>query len=259
MTAPELPLIEVSLEGRLGDFELSAELRAPASGVTALVGPSGCGKTTLLRCLSGVCRLAGRVSFEGQVWQDGRRFVAPHRRPVGYVFQEASLFPHLSVRRNLAFGLSRTPAAHRLSLDEAVDLLDLARLLDRNPSKLSGGERQRVAIARALLVQPRLLLLDEPVSSVDAASKAEILGHLEHINAQLAIPMIYVSHDPAEVARLAHRVLAMDAGRIVSAPRAGVLTQAEALAAVDKLSPEQVRGLAAAALQSGLKPDRSSA
>jgi molybdate transport system ATP-binding protein len=257
MTAPDLPLIEVSLMGRLGDFELSAELRAPASGVTALVGPSGCGKTTLLRCLSGVCRLDGRVSFKGQVWQDGRRFVAPHRRPVGYVFQEASLFPHLSVRRNLAFGLNRTPAAHRLSLDEAVDLLDLARLLDRNPAKLSGGERQRVAIARALLVQPELLLLDEPVSSVDAASKAEILGHLERINAQLAIPMMYVSHDPAEVARLAHRVLAMDAGRIVPAAQAGVLTQADALAAVDKLSAEQVRGLAAAALQSGLRPDGS--
>ncbi len=184
----------------------------------------------------------------------GGRFLAPHRRPVGYVFQEASLFPHLSVRGNLAFGLKRAPAARRLSLDEAVDLLDLAPLLDRNPAKLSGGERQRVAIGRALLVQPQLLLIDEPVSSLDAASKSEILGHLERINAQLAIPMIYVSHDSGEVARLAHRVLAMRAGRIVSTAEAGVLTQADALAAVDRLSPEQVRGLAAAALQSGLQP-----
>ena len=254
MTAPDAPGIEASLRGRLGDFELAVELSAPASGVTALVGPSGCGKTTLLRCLSGVCRLEGRVSFNGQVWQDGRAFVAPHRRPVGYVFQEASLFPHLSVRGNLDFGLKRTRAAPRLSLDEAVDLLDLARLLHRNPAKLSGGERQRVAIARALLVQPELLLLDEPVSSVDAANKAEILGHLERINAQLAVPMIYVSHDPAEVARLAHRVLAMEAGQIVPAAKAGVLTQADALAAVDRLSPDEVKALAAAALQAGLKP-----
>jgi len=239
-------LIEARLAGRLGDFRLDVELSAPAAGVTALVGPSGCGKTTLLRCLSGLARLEGRVTFRGETWQDGARFVAPHRRPVGYVFQEASLFPHLTVRRNLEFGLKRAPAAATLSFDDAVDLLGLAALLDRSTAKLSGGERQRVAVGRSLLVQPQLLLMDEPVSSLDAEAKAEVIASLERVIHALATPVIYVSHDPAEVARFATRVIAMRAGRIVGP------TAEPAPPSLDGLAPAEIRRLALAALKAGL-------
>ena len=254
MTAPPAPLIETRLRGRLGAFELDIDLRAPASGVTALVGPSGCGKTTLLRCLSGLCRLEGTVRFKDEVWQDGRRFEPPHRRPVGYVFQEPSLFAHLSVRGNLTFGLKRSKAVRTLAFDQAVELLALEPLLDRSTDKLSGGERQRVAIGRALLVQPELLLMDEPVSSLDVESRAEIIDRLERINRTLATPVIYVSHDPVEVARFADRVLAMRAGRIVSAGRtpADSLGEAAAAATLDSLSADEVRRLALAALMAGL-------
>jgi molybdate transport system ATP-binding protein len=242
--------IEARLSGRLGGFELDAELAVPAAGVTALVGPSGCGKTTLLRSLSGLTRLQGRVSFKGEVWQDEHRFTPPHRRPVGYVFQEASLFPHLSVHRNLAFGLRRTHAAPKLSFGDAVDLLGLGPLLDRGVEKLSGGERQRVALGRALLVQPELLLLDEPVSSLDVEGKAEVISALDDVIRALATPVIYVSHDPAEVARFATRVIQMRGGRIVEAGS----DVANGAAALDGLTPEQVRQLALAALAAGLKP-----
>ena len=239
-------LIEARLKGRLGAFQLDVELSAPAAGVTALIGPSGCGKTTLLRCLSGLCRLEGKVAFRGEAWQDRRRFWAPHRRPVGYVFQEASLFSHLSVRRNLEFGLSRSIAAPTLSFDDAVDILGLAPLLDRSTAKLSGGERQRVAVGRALLVQPELLLMDEPVSSLDVEAKAEVIASLERVIHALATPVIYVSHDPAEVARFATRVIAMRDGRIVG-PVAG-----PAQADLEGLAPEEIRRLALAALKAGL-------
>jgi molybdate transport system ATP-binding protein len=253
VTAPQA--IEARLHGRLGAFELDAQLVAPAAGVTALVGPSGSGKTTLLRGIAGLTRLRGDVTFRGETWQAGRRFLPPHRRPVGYVFQEASLFPHLSVRGNLTFGLKRSRAETRLGLDEAVDLLGLSGLLNRSVGKLSGGERQRVALGRALLVQPELLLLDEPVSSLDVEGKAEVLSRLEAVFAALATPVIYVSHDPAEVARMASRVIAMSAGRIVElALQAGAPTGQQALDALSRLTPEQVRQLALAALMAGLKP-----
>jgi molybdate transport system ATP-binding protein len=253
MTPAPSAVIEARLNGRLGAFELDVDLSAPASGVTALIGPSGCGKTTLLRCLSGLCRMTGTVKVNGAVWQDASRFTPPHRRPVGYVFQEASLFPHLSVRRNLMFGLTRTEGARTLSFDQAVDLLDLAPLLERSPAKLSGGERQRVAIGRALLVQPELLLMDEPVSSLDVESKAEIIGRLEQINQTLAIPVIYVSHDRMEVARFADRVLAMRDGRIDVAAGPSV-SESQAQAELAGLSEAQVRRLALTALMSGQRP-----
>jgi molybdate transport system ATP-binding protein len=240
-------LIEARLSGRLGDFQLDAELSVPAVGVTALIGPSGCGKTTLLRGLAGLTRLAGTVRFKGETWQDQTRFVPAHRRPVGFVFQEASLFPHLSVRQNLEFGLNRAGAERSLTFDEAVDLLSLAPLLQRSPAKLSGGERQRVAIGRALLVQPRLLLMDEPVSSLDVEAKAEIIGRLEEIHRSLATPILYVSHDPAEVARFADRVLAMRAGRIVPLAHPTDVS-------LEGLSEAQIHALALAALRSGHRP-----
>jgi molybdate transport system ATP-binding protein len=246
--------LEVRVHGRLGALELDVDLNVPALGVTALVGPSGCGKTTLLRCLSGFCRLPGRVAFRGEVWQDESTFVAPHRRLVGYVFQETSLFPHLSVRGNLAFGLRRARGPVGLGFDAAVDLLGLARLLDRNTGKLSGGERQRVAMARALLTQPRLLLMDEPVSSLDLEGKAEVLARLERVLGALSVPVIYVSHDPGEVRRLANVVLAMRAGRM-RAPAPAPAAEPPDSVSLESLSPAEVRRLALAALKAGLKPD----
>lgn len=205
--------IEAAFKGRLGDFALDVVLDAPARGVTVLFGPSGCGKTTVLRCLAGLERLSGHLVVEGQVWQDERIFLPPHRRPVGYVFQEASLLAHLSVRRNLLFGFRRAAGPKPVDLDQVVALLGLAPLLDRGVGKLSGGERQRVAIGRALLAQPRLLLMDEPLASLDAARKAEVLPYLDRLHAELEIPLIYVTHAPAEAARLGDRMIVMAEGR----------------------------------------------
>ena len=256
MTDAGAERLQAHLQGRLGGFALDAELDVPAEGVTALIGPSGCGKTTVLRCLAGFARLPGRVAFRGEVWQDERAFTPAHRRPVGYVFQESSLFPHLTVRGNLTYALKRAArrgetAAH--GFDELVALLGLERLLDRATQKLSGGERQRVAIARALAAQPRLLLMDEPVSSLDPDGKAEVLGRLEPAMAVLRIPMIYVSHDPLEVTRLADRVLTMASGRIVPADPGPAAGAAEL--ALDAMAPDEVRRLALAALKAGLRPE----
>src|SRR5690606_18371012 len=149
-------------------FELDVDLEVPASGVTVLFGPSGAGKTTLLRCLAGLTRLPGRLEVAGEVWQDARTFLPPHRRRVGYVFQDAALFEHLSVRGNLLYGRRRGGRGADAAFDRLVGLLGLEALLERAPARLSGGERQRVAIGRALLSEPRLLLMDEPLASLDA-------------------------------------------------------------------------------------------
>ena len=219
MSAAREP-IRCALAGRLGRFALDAAFEAPASGVTAIFGPSGCGKTTVLRCIAGLQRIdRGRISVAGAVWQDDRAFVPPHRRPVGYVFQEASLFPHLSVKGNLLFGEARARkggAAMALGLDEVAGLLGLGPLLDRSPAALSGGERQRVAIGRALLSQPSLLLMDEPLSALDRRTKDEILPFLERLHAGLALPILYVTHDMAEVERLADHLVLMEAGLVTA-------------------------------------------
>ena len=241
------PAVSARFEGRLGAFRLDAAFDLPARGITALVGPSGAGKTTVLRCLAGLERLEGRLVVGGEVWREAGLFVPPHRRAVGYVFQEASLLPHLSVRANLAFGLRRVRGAASTALDEVVDSLGLEPLLARAPDKLSGGERQRVAIGRALLNQPRLLLMDEPLAGLDAESKAEILTYLQRLHASLAIPALFVSHDAAEVARLADRVLVMRAGQIAPAPTAG-----EAARTLQGLDRAAVERLALAALMAGL-------
>ncbi|MCP5156631.1 MAG: molybdenum ABC transporter ATP-binding protein [Ectothiorhodospiraceae bacterium] len=221
--------IEVRLTGALGTFALAAEFEAPATGIVALVGPSGCGKTTILRCVAGLLRLHGSLRVRGEVWQDDARgiFLPPHARPIGYVFQEPSLFPHLSVRGNLEFGLRRVPSAERrLRLEDVADLLGVSGFLDRDPASLSGGQRQRVAIARALLASPRLLLMDEPLASLDRASKREILPYLEHLRATLDIPTLYVSHSPDEVARLADHLVSIGAGSVrASGPIAEMLTR----------------------------------
>lgn len=241
------PAVSARFEGRLGDFRLACAFDLPARGITALVGPSGAGKTTVLRCLAGLERLEGRLVVGGEVWREAGRFLPPHRRAVGYVFQEASLLPHLSVRANLAFGLRRVRGAAPTALDEVVDSLGLEPLLARAPGKLSGGERQRVAIGRALLSQPRLLLMDEPLAGLDPESKAEILPYLQRLHASLAIPALFVSHDAAEVARLADRVLVMRGGRIAPAP-----TATEAARTLQGMDPAGLERLALAALMAGL-------
>jgi molybdate transport system ATP-binding protein len=209
--------VEISLQSRLGGFSLEVSFAAPASGVTALFGASGSGKTSVLRAVAGLQRATGSIRINDEVWQDERRFVPTHKRSLGYVFQEASLFPHLSVRRNLEYGWRRIPGRERrLELDDVVELLGIAPLMQRAAARLSGGERQRVAIARALLTSPKLLLMDEPLSALDHGAKQAILPYLEHLHDELAIPSLYVSHDPNEVARLADHMILLEQGRVIA-------------------------------------------
>ncbi len=221
--------LELSLSLTRGAFTLAVQCALPTRGVTALFGRSGSGKTTLLRCIAGLERLPARVCFDGVLWQDARHFVPTHRRAVGYVFQESSLFPHRDVRGNLEYGLHRQPEAQRrVRFEEAVELLGLESLLAQRAHELSAGQRQRVAIARALLASPRLLLMDEPLSSLDEISKAEILPHLERLHEALAIPILYVSHSLGEVMRLADDlVLLQDGGVRAVGPLSELLTRAD--------------------------------
>ena len=214
--------IQADFKGALGSFSLDAAFAAPAKGVTALFGPSGCGKTTVLRCIAGLQRLQdGLCIVGGDVWQDrDGAFLPTHKRPLGYVFQEASLFAHLSVRRNLMFGAPRGEGGAgkgKIAFDEVVELLGVTALLDRAPGKLSGGERQRVAIGRALLTQPKLLLMDEPLSALDRATKDEILPFLERLRDRLKLPIVYITHAIAEVERLADQIVLMEKGRVIGA------------------------------------------
>ena len=215
-------------------FSLDVDLSLPGRGITALFGPSGSGKTTILRCMAGLERTVGGIlKVNGEVWQDDALgvFLPAHKRAIGYVFQEASLFPHLSVAGNLDYALTRVAdTAHKISMDQAVTLLDVGPLLPRRPGRLSGGERQRVAMARALLTSPGLLLLDEPLAALDLKRRHEILPYLERLRAELSIPMLYVSHSPDEVARLADHLVVLDEGSVVAS---GSL--AETLARLDLL------------------------
>ncbi|WP_210394851.1 molybdenum ABC transporter ATP-binding protein [Motiliproteus sediminis] len=217
--------ISVQLAHRLGAFSLDLGFEAPGVGVTALFGPSGSGKTSVLRAVAGLERCHdARVVVNGEVWQQPGLFVPVHRRRLGYVFQEASLFPHLSVADNLTFGWRRLPQAERLLQPaRAAELLGLEALLQRRPNRLSGGERQRVAIARALLNSPRLLLLDEPLSALDQQAKRSILGYLQRLQDELAIPMLFVSHDPGEVAQLADYLVLLKGGGVTAAGSAADL------------------------------------
>jgi len=198
-------------------FTLDVDLSLPGHGVTALFGHSGSGKTTLLRCVAGLERAAqGRLVVDGAVWQDTGRWLPPYQRPIGYVFQEASLFEHLSVLGNLRYGMKRVGTASSASLEQAIELLGIGHLLDRKPARLSGGERQRVGMARALAVRPRLLLMDEPLAALDLKLKHEILPYLERLHDELEIPVLYVSHSPDEVARLADHLVVLEDGRVVA-------------------------------------------
>jgi molybdate transport system ATP-binding protein len=211
--------IKAQLRLAYSAFTLDVDLNMPGRGVTALFGPSGSGKTTLLRCIAGLERGAGRLEVQGDIWQDADNFVLTHRRPLGYVFQDARLFAHLTVRSNLEYGMrrQRRPASADVSrFDSVIELLGLGPLLDRLPERLSGGEQQRVAIARALLTAPRLLLMDEPLASLDLARKQEILPYLERLHDELEIPVLYVSHAADEVTRLADYIVVLEGGRAVA-------------------------------------------
>lgn len=200
-------------------FRLEVDLRLPARGVTVLFGPSGSGKTTLLRAVAGLERATGQVRIGDAVWQDSAqgRWVPTWQRELGYVFQEASLFEHLSVGENLRYGFKRVrSAAAAQALDAAIALLGIAPLQERSALTLSGGERQRVAIARALATEPRLLLLDEPMASLDIARKQEILPWLERLRQELQIPVLYVTHSVDELTRLADHVVVLQQGSVLS-------------------------------------------
>lgn len=200
-----------------GDFEL------PTQGLTAIFGRSGSGKTTFLRCLAGLeTDVEGFISFKGQVWLQGQKQLAVHKRELGYVFQEANLFHHLNVEENLIYGLKRANKRSKkagqqlsfISFEQVIEWLELSCLLVRDVNSLSGGERQRVAIARTLLSQPKVLLMDEPMASLDLFAKRSIMPYLERLRDELVIPIFYVTHSPEEVERLADHVLFMDDGQI---------------------------------------------
>lgn len=209
---------KVQLQHPNSGFALDVDLTLPGSGVTAIFGASGSGKTTFLRCLAGLERPGhGVVTVNGERWQDGTFFVPPHKRPLGYVFQEASLFPHLSALENLRYAIKRAPSAvSKADYQRVLDTLGIEHLLTRRADQLSGGERQRIAIARALLIQPGILLMDEPLASLDAARKREILPYLERLRTTFKLPVVYVSHDIDEVTRLADEVVVLDNGQVVA-------------------------------------------
>ncbi len=208
----------------LGEFSIDVDTSIASEGVTALFGPSGAGKTSVLRCMAGLERAPyGKFRVDDEVWQDEAEgtFVPPHRRPVGVVFQNVGLFPHLTVQQNLVYGRKRARQARRcpsraIDVDDVGELLAIRHLLGRFPARLSGGEAQRVAIARSLLADPRLLLLDEPLTGLDAQSKSEIMDYLERLFRELAIPVVYVSHSLDEVARLADDMRILERGRITA-------------------------------------------
>ncbi|TXR40631.1 molybdenum ABC transporter ATP-binding protein [Ectopseudomonas mendocina] len=215
---------------RHAGFTLDVDLDLPGRGVTALFGHSGSGKTSCLRCFAGLDRpQQGYLQVAGERWQDSACgfFLPAHKRAIGYVFQDANLFPHLSVRQNLAYGQRRIPPAQRkVALDQALQLLGIGHLLERMPSALSGGERQRVGIARALVTSPRLLLMDEPLASLDLKRKQEVLPYLQRLHEELDIPVLYVSHAPDEVARLADHLVLLDEGQVrASGPLKDILLQ----------------------------------
>jgi molybdate transport system ATP-binding protein len=212
--------LSVDVEKRLGEFHLTAKFES-ADGVTALFGPSGSGKTSIVNMIAGlVTPDRGRITLDDMVLFDtaARTNVPPHRRRIGYVFQEGRLFPHLTVAQNLDYGRWMSGlAADPAERERVVALLDIGHLMPRRPGKLSGGERQRVAFGRALLTKPRLLLLDEPLASLDRARKLEILPYLARLRDEARVPMIYVSHQAGEIVKLASQVVRIEDGRVLAA------------------------------------------
>lgn len=214
----QLENIDIQVQLDLGDFQLDANFVTDSAGITAIYGPSGCGKTTLLRAIAGLQNIDyGSISVGDRVWHNNEMSVPVHQRRVGYVFQQPSLFAHLNVQQNLEYGYKRSgDNSSQINFEEITELLDIGGLLRRPIQKLSGGEQQRVAIGRALLASPKLLLMDEPLASLDPGRKKEILPYLERLHKNLALPIFYVSHSLDEVVRLADRLVLMNMGRVVA-------------------------------------------
>jgi molybdate transport system ATP-binding protein len=230
--------LAVDISHRLGDFAIEAKFES-AGRLTALFGPSGSGKSTLINVIAGLIRPSkGRITVDERVLVDTEAgiFVPMHKRRIGMVFQDARLFPHMSVAGNLRYGRWFTPAADRYAnIDSVIDLLGIGHLLERRPAKLSGGEKQRVAIGRALLASPKLLLMDEPLASLDEARKAEILPYIERLRDGTKIPIVYVSHSIAEVARLASDVVVLAQGKVTaSGPAEAIMQRLDLLPAEER-------------------------
>jgi molybdate transport system ATP-binding protein len=247
-------MLSVRLQKRRGSFALDAQFEMPTPGVVALFGRSGCGKSTLVEMLAGLLNAdAGRIALDGTVLLDTdlKVCVATERRRIGYVFQDARLFPHLRVAANLRYASRRAVGQPYVAFDTVTALLELGPLLDRRTHQLSGGERQRVAIGRALLSQPRLLLLDEPLASLDSARREEVLPYLETLRDQLTIPMVYVSHQFDEVLRLATHLVLIDSGKTIAQGGIGAMSLRPELRAI--IGPEAIGAIVDGEIQ-GIDP-----
>ena len=220
-------MIECNIKIQLESFMLDANFSIPDRGITVVFGPSGSGKTTLLRAIAGLEKSDdGFLKIGDSVWQKGEDFLATHKRQIGYVFQDAALFDHLDVKGNLNFVIKRAIGLKEDFIESIHNLLEIKTLLNRKTTQLSGGERQRVAIARALLTNPKILLLDEPLSALDLKRKNEILPYLDSIHNDLEIPILYVTHSQDEMSRLADHLLLIEDGNIVgSGPVNDMLTR----------------------------------
>jgi molybdate transport system ATP-binding protein len=213
-------VLDVEVRKKLGTFMVDASFGRSECGVTALFGPSGAGKTSIVNMIAGLTRPdKGHIRINGSLVFDsaGGIDLPPEKRRIGYVFQDGRLLPHLSVRGNLTYGMYLTPKDKRyVEPDTVVDLLGIGHLLSRRPCRLSGGEKQRVAIGRALLTSPLLLLMDEPLASLDDARKSEVLPFIQRLSREFAVPILYVSHSIEEIRRLASRVVVLDEGRVIA-------------------------------------------
>lgn len=213
------PALDVAVRHRFGDFQLDVAFSGPADGITVLLGPSGAGKSATLAAIAGLVRPDhSRIALGAELIADGESgvFVPPERRRIAIVHQDARLFPHMPVEGNLRYGLKRAQAPHRIGFDDAVAVLGIGHLLDRRPHDLSGGERQRVALGRALLSQPRLLLLDEPVSALDTALRGDVLAYIAQLRSRFSLPMVHVTHSLDEARMLADRVVMIAQGRVTA-------------------------------------------
>lgn len=218
---------EVAIRHRLGDFRLDVAFTGPAEGVTLLFGPSGAGKSTILAGIAGAYRpQQARIVVGDRALAGSGLFVPPEARRIGFVHQEARLFPHMTVERNLRYGLVRARGRNGIGFGEVVEVLGIGHLLARRPATLSGGERSRVSLGRALLSQPDILLMDEPLAALDEARKAEILPFLLRLKARFRLPILYVTHNPAEARALADHVVLVEAGRVTAEGGPDLLPQA---------------------------------
>lgn len=213
-------MLDIRVAKRQGSFQVDADFKTKNTGITALFGPSGAGKTSVINMVAGLIRPdTGRIVIQDRVIFDSDRGIdlPPEKRSIGYIFQDGRLFPHLTVRGNLTYGMKLTPPNQRcIALDQVVDLLGIQHLFDRRPAKLSGGEKQRVAIGRALLTSPRLLLMDEPLSSIDDGRKEDLMPFIAEMPRAFCIPILYVTHSIDEIERLADNLVLMADGKSIA-------------------------------------------